>query len=402
MPDEVFRSASIIDYPIIDCDGHVHEPPDLWQTRVPARLRDRAPQVIETDKGHMWSFDAGKGMRQVPPTGWEPPNVDPLGPTYDTMRPGAFETKPRLVDMDADGVYAQVIYPTVTLSGASIYSADDAELQLACVRAYNEWILEFCDGSDGRLIPQAIMPTCGVDAILAELRWVQDRPFRGLLISTYPNGTIDPAPEDDEFWTAARESGLPVAIHLGSFNPPEVARRPWNIRELPFLGLAAAGKSGKNAISTTLNILFSGVPIRFPEIPFVLVEANIGWIPTTLEQTDHMFYRFRYLTGAVETMHEMPSAVFHRSFWAGFLVDQVGVELRHHMNIDHLMWGSDYPHTATDWPHSRLTIERNFAGVPQSEVRRFLHDNCKTLYGLDHIPDTNEELRRRVTAGTQG
>ena len=193
-----------------------------------------------------------------------------------------------------------------------------------------------------------------------------------------------------------------MAIHLGSFNPPEVARRPWNIRELPFLGLAAAGKSGKNAISTTLNILFSGVPIRFPEIPFVLVEANIGWIPTTLEQTDDMFYRFRYLTGAVETMHEMPSAVFHRSFWAGFLVDQVGVELRHHMNIEHLMWGSDYPHTATDWPHSRLTIERNFAGIPQSEVRRFLHDNCKTLYGLDHIPDTNEELRRRVTAGTQG
>src|SRR5207247_2829199 len=131
--------------------------------------------------------------------------------------------------------------------------------------------------------------------------WVQDRPFRGLLISTYPNGTIDPTPEDDEFWTAARDSGLPVAIHLGSFNPPEVARRPWNIRELPFLGLAAAGKSGKNAISTTLNILFSGVPIRFPEIPFVLVEANIGWIPTTREQTDDMFYRFRYLAGAVET-----------------------------------------------------------------------------------------------------
>jgi predicted TIM-barrel fold metal-dependent hydrolase len=94
-------------------------------------------------------------------------------------------------------------------------------------------------------------------------------------------------------------------------------------------------------------------------------------------------------------MHEMPSAIFHRSFWAGFLVDRIGVELRHHLNGDHLMWGSDYPHTATDWPHSRLTIERNFTGIPKAEVRRFLHDNCKRLYRLDYIPDSNDGVRIR-------
>jgi predicted TIM-barrel fold metal-dependent hydrolase len=109
-----------------------------------------------------------------------------------------------------------------------------------------------------------------------------------------------------------------------------------------------------------------------------------------------MFYRFRYLTGAVDKMPDMPSALFHRSFWAGFLVDRIGVELRYHMNLEHLMWGSDYPHTASDWPHSRLTIERNFTGIPSDEVRLFLHANCKRLYGLDYIPDTNAELHRRA------
>ena len=62
------------------------------------------------------------------------------------------------------------------------------------------------------------------------------------------------------------------------------------------------------------------------------------------------------------------------------------------MNLERLMWGSDYPHTASDWPNSRLTIERNFTGIPRSEVRRFLHDNCKRLYGLEHIPDSNEKI----------
>jgi predicted TIM-barrel fold metal-dependent hydrolase len=340
----------------------------------------------------MWSFDDGKLVRSVPPTGWDPPNIDPLGATYDTMRRGAFETKSRLADMDADGIYAQVIYPTVTLAGAATYSADDAELQLACVRAYNEWMLEFCESSGGRLIPQAIMPTCGADAMRDEFRWARDHGHRGVLISTYPNGTIDPAPEDDPVFAEIQESGLPVGIHLGSFTPPEQARRPWNIREIPFLGSAAQGKSGKNAIATTCNILFSGVPQKFPQIPIVLVEANMGWIPTTLEQTDDMFFRFRWFTGAVEKMPETPSALFHRSFWAGFLVDTIGVELRYHMNLDHLMWGSDYPHTATDWPHSRITIERNFRGIPNDEVRLFLHENCKRLYHLDDIPATNAEL----------
>jgi predicted TIM-barrel fold metal-dependent hydrolase len=390
--DGVFRSVSTIDYPIIDCDGHVHEPAGLWQERVPGPLRDRAPKVIDSDRGQMWSFDGGRAMRQVPPTGWAPPNIDPLGATYETMRPGAFETKARLADMDADGVYAQVLYPTVTLSGAAIYSADDAALQRACVRAYNEWLLEICDASNGRLIPQAIMPTCGLDAMLDELSWSHDHGHRGVLISSYPNGTIDPDPEDDTFWHAVRERALPVGIHLGSFNSTEISRKPWNIREIPFLGLAAAGKSGKNAIGTALNLLFSGVPQKFPEVPIVLVEANVGWIPTMLEQTDDMFLRFRWFTGAVSAMPEMPSTMFHRSFWAGFLVDQIGVELRYHMNMNHLMWGSDYPHTASDWPHSRLTIERNFRGIPASEVRLFLHDNCKQLYRLDHIPATNAEL----------
>ena len=83
----------------------------------------------------------------------------------------------------------------------------------------------------------------------------------------------------------------------------------------------------------------------------------------------------------------MPSEIFHRNFWATFMLDTVGVELRHRMNLDHLLWSTDYPHSGSDWPDSRVTIERQFRGLPRAEVRKMLHDNCRTLYGLDALPE---------------
>ncbi len=100
-----------------------------------------------------------------------------------------------------------------------------------------------------------------------------------------------------------------------------------------------------------------------------------------------MFLRYRWYTGAVKLMTAMPSEIFFRSFWSTFMVDTVGMDLLHRMNVDHLMWSMDYPHSGTDWPNSRVTIQRVFRGVPKDAVRKMLHTNCKELYGLDYIPE---------------
>ena len=59
------------------------------------------------------------------------------------------------------------------------------------------------------------------------------------------------------------------------------------------------------------------------------------------------------------------------------------MDLLHRMNVSHLMWSSDYPHSGSDWPHSRQTIERVFRGVDPALVKKMLHTNCKELYSLD-------------------
>jgi predicted TIM-barrel fold metal-dependent hydrolase len=291
--------------------------------------------------------------------------------------------------MEIDGIYAQVIYPSVTLKGAGTYS-DDRELQRYCVRRYNEWLAQdFCHGTGGRLVPQAIIPTTGLDDAVAELDWAIDNGHKGAVISRMPSGAYDFRAEDEPFFARCCEANMPVVIHIGSFLRSRGgggANKPPDFRNLAFLGAAGAIKAGSHTLPVASDLIFSGMFNKFPQLKIVLVEANIGWIPTLLEQCDDMFYRYRFFTEACGKM-AMPSEVFHRHFWATFLVDTVGMDLRHRLNTDQIMWSTDYPHTASNWPNSRQVIDRQFHGLPQAEVKKFLHDNCKTLYGLDHIPD---------------
>src|SRR5262249_47758372 len=158
---------------------------------------------------------------------------------------------------------------------------DERALQLACVRAYNEWLLEFCVGGRGRLIGHALMPATGIADASAELEWALSRGHRGVLLSTFPSGAVEPSADDDPVWAAAEQARVPVALHIGSFHPDgPVARR--RFEPAAVLPRAATSKSGANMVPLVARLLFSGVLERFPRLRVVLVEANIGWIPAML------------------------------------------------------------------------------------------------------------------------
>ena len=386
-------TPSLDEIRIIDVETRVSEPEDLWTSRVSTkRWGDLVPHVRHDDERGIdvwwWAGEPSLPSGLMSAAGW--PEYTPAHPpTLADGDPGAFDPHARLKRMDEDGIHAHVLYPNLGGFGSGRFIAlREPELQLACVRAYNEWLLEFCEGSGGRLIGQAVLPTTGVDDATSELDWALEHGHKGGILSSFPNGTLNPKPEDDRFWAQVEERGTPIAIHIGSFlrgGQGGSTGREWT--SLAFVGRAAWTKAGGQTLDVVCDVLFSGIFERFPGLKIVLVEANIGWIPTLLEQSDDMFRRYRWYTGAVKEMTEMPSRVFFRNFWATFMVDSVGVELRHRMNLDHIMWSTDYPHSGSDWPESRISLERVFRGVPRAEVRKMLHDNCKALYGLDHIPD---------------
>ena len=387
---DLFYDHASIDYPILDCDAHVNEPPDTWVGRVPTKYKDRAPKVVHRDDGDYWSFNDGESVRPVGLTataGLSFLDFAPVGVSYESMRPGSFDTKARLADMDIDGMYLQVLYPSVTLLGAKIYGSEP-ELQVACVRAYNDWLAEFCEGSDGRLIGQGILPTTGVDDTVAEMKRCQDLGHRGVVISAYPNGSLEPAPEDDAFWALAQETDTPVAVHIGSFLPTTGTSRTGPTMNTPqFMGMARGDEVGLAHAAGGLPtaVLRRVRTVHRHQAPARGVEHRVD---------PHAARAGRRHVLPLPVLHERrghaatPSRIFHRNFWASFMIDTVGMDLRHRLNVDQLMWSTDYPHTGSDWPNSRVTIERNFRGVPKAEVKKMLHDNCRRLYKLDHVPET--------------
>jgi len=385
---ERFTQVASLEYPIIDADAHVYEPPEVWQERVPQRWRARAPKVARTDEGDVWSFNDGERVRAVglmAAAGSSYLGFAPSGLTYEMIRPGCYEVVARLADMDADGIYAQLLYPSVCEEGARLFG-DERELQLACVRAYNEWLLDLCAQAPGRLFGHAVIPATGIDDAVAELEWAIRRGHRGVLISAFPSASVEPSSEDDRFWALAQEASTPVALHIGSFHADGPVKRR-RFEPSAVLPRASISKSGANTVPLVAKMIFSGMFERFPDLKAVLVEANIGWIPAMLEQTDDMFLRYRWFTQSTAQLPRMPSRIFHRGFWATFMIDSVGLELRHRLNVEHIMWSTDYPHTGTDWPNSRVTIERMFRGLPADEVKKMLHGNCKALYDLREVPD---------------
>ncbi|MGH9342976.1 MAG: amidohydrolase family protein, partial [Terriglobia bacterium] len=112
----------------------------------------------------------------------------------------------------------------------------------------------------------------------------------------------------------------------------------------------------------------------------VSVENDIGWIPHFLQRLDHSYEKYRYLEK--QAIPRRPSVYFHRQVCATFQDDRVGVVTREFIGVGNLMWASDFPHSDSTWPRSREVIERDFAGVPEDEVRKIVADNAATVYGL--------------------
>jgi predicted TIM-barrel fold metal-dependent hydrolase len=360
------------EYRLISADSHVNEPPDLWRSRVPAQLRDRAPHVERFADGDAWVLDGvadpiNFGLNAC--AGLEPSTISAWA-RFEDLRRGGWDPAARLDEMDQDGVDAEVLYPTPRLSQA-IVANRDAELHVACVRAYNDWLAEYVAHAPERFGGLALLPACGAEHAVAEVQRVMDRPgMRGVLIGCYPNGALAPAPDDDKLWAVVAERALPVSIHVSLSRTMPAA----HTAKLPGYGRFF------DAPNRMIELVFSGVFDRFPELAVVFAEVDCGWVPYVKEQIDNNFRRLDPMSRF--GLHELPSAYIERHFHFGYITDTFGVHNRHDIGVERILWSSDYPHISADWPYSWRTIQASLSGVPASERSLILAGNARRLYGF--------------------
>jgi predicted TIM-barrel fold metal-dependent hydrolase len=377
-----------MEYRIISADDHIDLPwlpKDLWQKRVPAAWRERAPRVADTPEGPYWvcgdeRWEAWGGRRGAAGAqGGRRTALERGG----VLEPGVLRpttTALRLADMDRDGVDATVMYgPIVPLL------IEDPELRRVCYRAYNDWLAEFCATAPDRLVGAGLIPIDDPKAAADEVRHFRQIGLRtGMLLAARVE-----VPLWEEvwhpLWEAGAETGIPIGFHLGG-----------GLRTVTFSGPKAthAGNMGVRVSCSTLQmdeplagVIFSGALERYPALKIVLAETGIGWLPYMLERMDDTYRKFldaeeywRTHGGLDLTMP--PSLYVQRQIWATFQTDLVGLRVLDTLGADRVMWASDYPHADSTWPDSRTAIEENFRDVAPAPRRRILCENARELYRL--------------------
>lgn len=376
---------------LVSCDDHMdlsQLPMDLWTTRLPASLRDRAPHVEERNGQPVWVCDGKVWGRWVgkPPASTSSSSARPVKALYDAFdRAGIHDPSPRraavaelrLEDMDRDGVATQVIFGPVRQM-----STDDPVLRAACYSVYNDWLFEFCKAAPERLIGPPMLPETP-ECALAEFERV--RAMGGVRQVVFMVANISPKLDDpawEPLWQALEDSGVILSWHITAFAMPgdRAAGKAASVFENTKLFLA-------NFVEPFVDLFAWGILERHPGLRVVLAEGGAGWLPWLVQDLDH---HHAQLWEAKEfwadkggaALVTKPSDLFKRQVYATFQDDHVAMALIPFFGEGHLLWASDYPHPDSVWPNSRQAIERQMRHLSPELRRKLTHDNAATLLGL--------------------
>ena len=383
-------------YEIISADTHILEPPDIWKNHLPSKYQDDAPRLVKDHQGgDAWQFGNADpdpiGLVSTPGKRFE--EFKWWGVSYDDIRPACFNGKERLVDMDMDGLDAEIHFPPQRTIGHWL-GHPDQDISLAGIDAYNDFLwTEWMASDPERLIGLMQVPNLSVDKGIEYLKRSKEVGFKGVVISSWPSGGETISEDDDRFWEVAEDLNVTIAIHIrlvsrdagvkrfqaGKAISPGVSDRTKAQKAKAIGGLSSVFSVTPDLIG---QFIFTGVFDRFPKLQVVWVETGVGWIPHFVEQMDDRYWRNRGW-GEIDIKHE-PSFYWFNNMAATFMVDFNGVMQRHSVGVDNMLWSTDYPHHGNDFPYSRKVINEMMTDVPADEREKILAGNAVRLWHLEN------------------
>ena len=356
--DRVIPSDALI----VSADSHWLEPPDMWVERFPADLRDRAPRLILRDGAYEMETNGKVAVGPEQAKGFA---------TFE-MVAGINQIEPRLRDLDAEGVHAELLFPQRTFG---LIRARDLRFREWCLRAYNQHLSEVCAG-EPRLHGVGLLPWWELERTAEHLAELQDLGFRTAMVpiepGLFPDGTPINWNEDamDPFWRAVEASGMPLCFHIGE--------------NTKTAGQGAVGMFVLEQTGGFRNLwgalVFGGVFDRFPGLRIVFVEGGLSWVASALQDAD-MIYESFFGQISPKLAHS-PSWYWHHHCYATFMVDPAGLELIHRIGAERAMWSSDYPHNESTLGYTRSAVAQVFAACTDADAWRIVATNAQELFGI--------------------
>ncbi len=394
----------MIETPLVSCDDHLDMnmlPADVWTDRMCAKWGDRAPHVVEQEKGPaLWMADGQSwGFWSGRPMGFKGPK--PIHTAYDRggiedlteLRAG--NPKLRLQDMDRDHVWAHVVFGPVT----SIKTEDEAFMK-ACYAAYNDWLHEdFCTAAPDRLIGVAMLPP-HPEAAYEELERLAKR--GDCRQANLQIAVCEPRLEDarwEPLWKLLEESGIVLSFHVTVF--PGVSKAFDKYKGSPGATFLHAKMFIEQFLDPFVDLFAWGILERHPGLKIVIAECGAGWVPWVIEELDYRHYRLWECSEFWEDKggipHQMkPSEIFKRQVYGTFQQSPTTMALTDFWGQENLLWASDYPHPDSIWPNSVAKIAEHMGHMDPALVRGIVGGNAAKLYGLDMSQAT---VRARLPIG---
>jgi predicted TIM-barrel fold metal-dependent hydrolase len=367
---------------VISVDDHIVEPPDTFTRHMPSTFAERAPRVVTKDNGtEAWLYDGVEipniGLNAV---AGKPPREYSREPvTFADMRAGAWDVNRRIADMDLDGVYASLNFPSFLtgFGGARLQTTtNDRELALATTRAWNDWHLEDWAGAHpDRIIPCQITWLHDPELAATDVVANRARGFRAVSFPELPDQLGLP-PIRSTYWdpllAACEETGTVVCLHAGSGGALPLSSEGAG-RE------TTAALFGLSAVIPAVDWLFGLVPVRFPGLKIVLAESGIGWVAALLDRLDHVT-RYHECYGEWHGTDLSPSEVLLRNFWFCTLDNPSSFCQTDRIGVDNILWEVDYPHADSSWPDTQDAVRRQLSGLAHADRERITWKNASELF----------------------
>ncbi|HEX7131518.1 MAG TPA: amidohydrolase family protein [Iamia sp.] len=389
---------------IISVDDHVVEPAHVWETWLPERYRAEGPHIERRRVGGMKHIGGGTyeqeftddgrpadcwvfgdlvyiHKRHVAAVGYSRDEMTMTPMTYDEMRPGCYDPKARVEDQEINHVEASLCFPSFPrFCGQTFTEHPDRDMGLACVKAYNDWMVEeWCGDSGGALIPLIIVPLWDADLAAAEVRRNAERGVHAVCFSEVPAHLGLPSIHSgfwNPFFAACEDTETTINMHIGSSS-----RMPATSPDAPVA--VAASLSFNNAMASMSDWLFSGNLVRFPELKLAYSEGQIGWIPYILERVDDVWREHRAWGGVKDLIPEPPSTYYYKNMFGCFFRDQHGIDSLDVVGVDNITFETDYPHTDSTWPDTKEIATGFMKGLPEEAVYKIMRGNAIRMLNLD-------------------
>ncbi|MEI7546720.1 MAG: amidohydrolase family protein [Actinomycetota bacterium] len=399
---------------VIDVDAHIIEPYDLWTSRVAKKWGDLVPHVKRVTEAQTTTWSMTRPGDDVWIMGPEDHHTEvtggiPVGcfgmagfdrplPEHprsnDEMVPGAYDPGARLRTMDEYGIHAQILYPNVGgFGGGGFLALEDADLKRECVKAFNDFMHDWCSEDPGRLIPLISTPFWDLEFTLAEVRRCAALGHRGLLFTWSPEKYGQPYLADpywNPLWDLCSQLELPINFHIGSGSFEVKLGWSGNGFQTNF---AKASMVGAFANASAMGeVISSGITLRYPKLRFVVVESGVGWIPFALEMLKWQWDSSGVYEERPEFRDNSPLDIFKKSIFTTFWFENHSVKAAlDFLGDDNIMFETDYPHPTSVAPGPNTLaknpidhIEDRFAdsGLTSETVQKLLYDNAAKLYRI--------------------